>query len=144
MRECQVPDAEPTEKTEDRRNHGPALERRNFNPGDRVFREGEAGDCAYLVESGLLEISKEADNDVIVIGTIGKGAMVGEMALINDTGRSATVRVIEHAVLAVIPRETFTERLEKVDPVIRQVLKLLSGRLRDQTIKTAKKAYVVR
>ncbi len=128
----------------DRRRHQPPLERCTFNPGDRVFREGETGDCAYLVESGRLEISKDVADDVVVIGTIGQGEMVGEMALIDDVVRSATVRVVEPSVLAVIPRETFSLRLEKIDPVIRQVLKLLSRRLRKQTSESARKATVVR
>ena len=139
-----VTDGKRTGEINDRRSYGPALERRSFNPGDRVFREGEVGDCAYLVESGRLEISKDVADDVVVIGTFGKGAMVGEMALIDDVPRSATVRVVEPSVLAVIPRGTFAQRLENVDPVILQVLKLLSGRLRDQTAAAARKAPVIR
>lgn len=133
-----------TEDFKDRRDYTPKLERQKFKPGERVFHEGEHANCAYIVETGVLEIFKQVDGEAVTVGTLGKGELFGEMALINDHPRTATVRVVQAATLAIIPRDVFLQRLEKIDPVIRRVLNVLSDRLRHQTDAVLRKTIVIR
>ena len=70
------------------------LERKTCQAGERFFKEGDEGNRAYVVQAGEVEIIKstgEEDKD-IVLGTIGKGGIFGEMALIDDKPRMASAR----------------------------------------------------
>lgn len=120
------------------------LERRTVAAGTRIFVEGDPGDCAYLVETGRIEISKKLDVDEMVLGVAGRGDMIGEMALLDNEPRMATARATEMSVLVVVPKENFERRLEKTDPVIRRVLMLILKRLRAKTTEAARKAPVIR
>jgi CRP-like cAMP-binding protein len=122
-----------------------SLERISLEPGTRIFHEGEPGDKAYLVMEGMVEISKKVGEDeTIVIATLGKGEIIGEMALIDDQPRAATARVAQFAHLMVITRDDMEARLARTDSVIRQLLKVFTNRLRAETSKTAERAPVIR
>ena len=56
------------------------LERITYRPGDLIFQEGSDGDCAYLVESGRVEISIIRENRRFKICELGEGELFGEMA----------------------------------------------------------------
>jgi len=66
------------------------------------------------------------------------------MALIDDEPRMATARATEATVLLVIPRDNFTKRLEGSDPILRRLLGILIGRVRDLTREVARRTTVVR
>ena len=81
------------------------LERVHFSKGDKIFREGEPGSCAYLIESGSVEISAMNHGAKITISTLGPGEIFGEMALIDNRRRSATATILEDAdMIALIVR----------------------------------------
>jgi voltage-gated potassium channel len=81
-----------------------ALEPRIFVPGERVFRIDEHGDALYLIHSGQVEILTR-DNQIIA--TLTDGAVFGEIALISDKPRTATVRAKTYCDLYVLPKEAF-------------------------------------
>jgi CRP-like cAMP-binding protein len=109
------------------------VERAQFSPGECVFREGEFAMCAYIVESGRVEVMKEALGGPILINTLGPGELFGEMALLGDTNRTATVNAVESTTLLVVNPTALTYKLEAADPVVRRLVKVLIARLRDQT-----------
>ncbi len=76
--------------------------------GSLVFREGDTGREFYLVVAGRVEVLK---NDS-AIATLGPGSTVGEMAMLDQPRRSATVQVAEHAEMLVISRESFFHLLK--------------------------------
>lgn len=122
-----------------------SLERISLEPGTRLFREGEPGDKAYLIMDGMIEISKKVGEDeTAVIAALGKGEIIGEMALIDDQPRAATARVSQHAQLMVITRDDMEARLAKTDPVVRQLLKTFVNRLRSVTSKAAERTPIIR
>ncbi|MGE4529047.1 MAG: Crp/Fnr family transcriptional regulator [Rhodospirillaceae bacterium] len=97
-----------------------------------LFREGQEGDFAYLVQNGTVEIYKViADGSERRLGLITEGGIFGEMALIDDQPRMANARTVEACTLVVINRMMFEERLHKVDPFIRGLLNMLVRNLRD-------------
>jgi len=69
-----------------------------FGPGDVVFRQGDQGDRLYIVKSGVLEIlSQPVDApEPQPIAYLGTGEVLGELALLTGSPRSATVRSPEH------------------------------------------------
>ena len=121
------------------------MEKVDMEPGTRIFREGEPGDKAYLIIDGMVEISKRvADSETSVIAALGKGEIIGEMALIDDMPRAATARAMQPTKLLVINRDDLTARLARTDPVVRQLLKVFVNRLRAETRKAAERAPVIR
>lgn len=90
--------------------------------GDLVFQEGDEADCAYIVEEGLLEISRSWNGADVIIGTASANEIVGEMALIDKEPRSATARAIRDTTLLVVPRTHFEWLLEDTNPVVRRLL----------------------
>lgn len=97
-------------------------ERITIRRGEILFREGDAADCAYIVEDGLLEISRASRGADVIIGTASSNELVGEMALIDKTPRSATARAIHDTTLLVVPRAHFECLLEDTNPVVRRLL----------------------
>lgn len=112
--------------------------------GQRLFHEGEPGDRAYLIMSGKVEISKKVRDDEVVIALVGKGEIVGEMALVDDKPRMATARAVEPSLLVVVTRESFRRKLDALDPVTGHLFKKFVGIIRDQASELASLAKVVR
>lgn len=72
---------------------GMVLKERDYQPGDWICREGEPGDGCFFIGDGEVEIIKRAANQSqAVIGRAGKHATVGQISLIDDGPRSASVR----------------------------------------------------
>ncbi len=82
--------------------------------GEVLFRQDEAGDCAYLVVSGRVRVAlADAGGGERVIGEISSGELVGEQAILLDTPRSATVYAGRDTDLARIPRDVFNELVQR-------------------------------
>lgn len=111
-------------------NQNSILERRAFGPGQMIFTEGKSGDCAYIVQDGHVEIFRNVDGKDVVIGTLGKGAIFGEMALLDDSPRMASARATDTTTLIVVNHMTFDEKLKKTDPFIRGLLNILADAAR--------------
>lgn len=108
------------------------LERRHFKPGEMIFAQGEAGEDAYIVEKGRIEIAKGNGKAEIVIGVVDPGALVGEMALIDSSPRMATARAMTATTCIVIPKKVFDRTLRDSSPVLRVVLTTMMQRLRKE------------
>lgn len=67
---------------------------RHVSAGEYFYRQGDPGNCLYILESGLVEIIKELDHQVHQLCTIKASGCFGELALINVANRSASARAI--------------------------------------------------
>jgi len=101
------------------------LERRTLKGGETVFREGEAGSSAYVVQSGEIVIIRTIDGEEVELGTIGVGGIFGEMALIDDKPRMATAKVKNGATVVTISKAMYQEKLKTTDPFIRALLRIM-------------------
>jgi CRP/FNR family cyclic AMP-dependent transcriptional regulator len=101
------------------------IERRSFKDGETVFREGEVGSTAFLVQSGDVEISRMVDDEVKVLGSIGTNGIFGEMALIDEKPRMATAKVKGGAIIMTITKMMYERKLKSTDPFIRALLRIL-------------------
>lgn len=95
-----------------------------------VFKEGDIGDCAYLINKGKVEISVQRGDDRIVLAHRVPTEVFGEMAIIDSMPRSATAIAVQASSLVVITREQLMRRIEETDPVARLCLKLVLERFR--------------
>lgn len=105
------------------------LERRAVPKGTVVIREGESGNCAFLVQSGKVRVFVHHGDKDIDLAKLGPGQIFGEMALVFDEKRSATVEALEDSVLVVITRQTLDEKLRKSDPTVRAIVPMLMKRI---------------
>lgn len=102
-----------------------AQHRIELRAGEVLFREGDAPDCAYLVEAGVLSITTGPEQRRLA--EVRAGELLGEMAVIDRSPRTATATAMVTCVLVPITPEQIAERLLNTDPVVRA---LLEGQLR--------------
>lgn len=100
--------------------------------GTTIFEQGQPGDEAYLITHGSVNITRRFDaaDKTINLGRLDSGAMFGEMTLIDDTPRSATATAAGNTELIVINRRTFWEKVHENPEYMRDLMKILSDRLR--------------
>jgi EAL domain-containing protein (putative c-di-GMP-specific phosphodiesterase class I) len=100
--------------------------------GETILSQGDEGHSAYIIESGSVEILVEKDRGLVQsLGTRGEGTIIGEMALIDNQARTATIKAIEDCQLLEISREDFNRRIENADPVIQMMTQVIVSRYRD-------------
>jgi len=106
------------------------VEQRDYKKGTFVFKEGDVGECAFLISEGEVEILKTIDQREVVLGIVKNAGMFGEMALISNKPRMAAARVRKDAKLMIITPKLFEGRLEKLDPFSRALIEVLSNHIR--------------
>ena len=102
-------------------------------PGQVLFEEGEEGKAAYLVLDGVLEVSRILGDEARHLATLGRGEIVGEMALIDHQPRMASVKAVTAAKLMCISEKSLSDRMSKLaenDQVLHFLLKTVVRRLR--------------
>lgn len=102
----------------------------HFTINEIIFREGDSADCAYLIEKGRLLIYLEHDGSEVPLRILGGGEVFGEMALIDNSTRSASCRALSDGKLVVVTKEQLLDRVQMADPVVRLLMKVLFERLR--------------
>ena len=106
--------------------------RRTFKAGEVIFRQGDAATGeAYLVHAGKVEVRKRIDGAERLLRTLGKGDLLGEVALFRDAPHSATAVATERVTLLVIPADRL-EEMVRANPalamaLIRQLARMAAG-----------------
>ena len=102
-----------------------------FPPGSVLIEEGTIGEFFYILEKGTVLVTKQLGEMELIIARRGPGTFLGEMALIEDTVRSATVRAETHVRALRISREGFEHMLSSSFLVALDVIREMSRRLRE-------------
>ena len=86
-----------------------AMEEKRFKPGENVITQGDKGDCLYFVESGNLECYKQFSKgeEPVLVKKYEPGDSFGELALLYNAPRAATIRTVNDVITWVLDRETF-------------------------------------
>ncbi|MCH9779718.1 MAG: cyclic nucleotide-binding domain-containing protein [Alphaproteobacteria bacterium] len=106
------------------------LDRRSYKPGDVIMHEGELATGAFLIQQGKVEVYTSVGNERFHLAYAGKEEVVGEMGLINDAPRSASVVAVEPTICVHVDRPTFEGKIRDADPFVRALMRILSSRLR--------------
>ncbi len=106
------------------------LDRQTFGAGDRIFTEGERASVAYIVQDGLVALSKQRDEQEVELDKVEANGIFGEVALIDDMPRMVSATAIEPTTVIVITRYVFKEKLESSDPFIRGLLNMFAANTR--------------
>jgi predicted acylesterase/phospholipase RssA len=107
---------------------GQARERR-LAAGEWLFRQGDPADSLFFVSSGRLEVLHEAGGDTSVITVLGRGAAVGELAVLTGSGRSRSVRAVRDCELVSIDKAAFEALLQCVPELALRLTRALAGQL---------------
>ncbi|MBI5630151.1 MAG: cyclic nucleotide-binding domain-containing protein [Elusimicrobia bacterium] len=96
-----------------------------------VVRQGEGGRCCYLIKSGSVEALQESpEGTARKLATLGTGSIFGEMALLSESPRSATVRTLEPCELLILHREDLLKAMGESADVAVQLMETVSLRQR--------------
>src|ERR1044071_1200266 len=110
--------------------------RRVFEAGRNVMTIEQPGEGVYIIFYGTVKIHIEQGERDVILAILGTGDMLGEMSLIDSVGRSASAVTLENSLLLWMDKITFNYMLDNFTPVARNLVKILSARVRlsDQLI----------
>ncbi|MEH3144632.1 MAG: cyclic nucleotide-binding domain-containing protein [Methylobacterium frigidaeris] len=104
-------------------------ERVHFAPGQRFFDQGDAADAAYLMLEGEAAVTLDGPQGAIRVAVLGANALVGEMGILADQPRSATVTAVGPTTALRIDRRVFLELLSQFPQIAIAVMRELAHRL---------------
>lgn len=101
------------------------IKKQHFEPGDVIFHQGDLGDSVYVIEQGDCEVLKEDNGAVKTLATLHAGDYFGEMALLSDKTRNATIQARTAMEVLLIPKRDF-DTLRRSVPAFGEVFKELA------------------
>ena len=107
---------------------------RTYEPGEKVFIEGSPGSTMFVVLDGNIEIQVGGKT----LEEAGRGAIIGEMSLIDSSPRSATVVAKDFCLMAQVDQSQFLVLMEKIPAFALSVMKTLVSRLRNMDVMITK------
>ena len=106
--------------------------------GEIIRREGDEGKSMFVIQSGIVEISKNLNGGEIVLRTMKKGEIFGEIALFDRMARSATVKALGEAIVLRVDKQGFFAKACKDPTLTFNILEGMSKRIRDLTRELSK------
>ncbi len=101
-----------------------------FSEGDLIIPEGSSHREAYIIEKGRVEVSQRNEKgEKVVLAIRGENEVIGEMALIAGTTRSATVTALEYCEVSVLSHERF-QKLSASNPGVKAIKKIMQDRIK--------------
>ena len=106
-----------------------------YQPGDAIFHQGEIGDCAYFIQAGEVEVSREDSNNgsTTVLARLSQGQYFGEVALLSNAPRNATVRAVAPTKVAVLGKANFLTMFNVMPSAHQDILKTIQQRAMKQS-----------
>ena len=104
-------------------------ERVGFDPGKRLVQQGDTADAAYLIIDGHAEVILETPAGPVVVATIGANETVGEMGILGDVPRNATVRAKDRVIVLRISKEPFMRMVREFPTMAVSIMRELAQRV---------------
>ncbi len=101
-----------------------------YPKGKVLFKQGDKGTAAYIVNSGAIGLYREAQGRKIPLATVRKGELFGEMAAVDNSPRMATAFTLEESSLMVISVDMMMDKMRKADGFIRALISMMMSNLR--------------
>ncbi|HYM54921.1 MAG TPA: cyclic nucleotide-binding domain-containing protein, partial [Solirubrobacteraceae bacterium] len=115
---------------------------RRFEPGQAVFREGDASDTCYIVREGHARaIRTHGDGRTITLATFGPGDIFGELAMFEDERRSATVEAIEPTSVVAVLGPDMRRLLSEHPGIATRLVIALGRRLREMNERLSRQSF---
>lgn len=113
-----------------------AVQPASLAAGARLFRQGEAGDAAFVIESGAIEIYTEGPGGEVSVATLGPGQVLGELSLLDGSPRSASARAKEATTLFRLDKQEFDFLRQNLRPAAYKLIRSMSVTLCDRLRET--------
>jgi CRP-like cAMP-binding protein len=104
-------------------------ERVGFDPGKRLVQQGDPADAAYLIIDGHAEVILETPAGPVVVATLGANETVGEMGILGDVPRNATVRAKDRVIVLRISKDPFMRMVREFPNMAVSIMRELAQRL---------------
>ena len=118
------------------------VEIEQYQAGDTIFSEGDAGDAWFVLYRGAVEVLKHGATGEKKITDLGPQACFGEISILDGSPRSASIHATEDSVVFRVPRDAFAELVESDHLVAYKLLQhmavLLAERQRETTLRLSK------
>ena len=109
-----------------------------YEPGEMCMTHGEKGTTAILIESGEVEVLIDKDDQIIPIARIGKGNLIGEIGLVTNERRTASIMARTPTSCIAFDRESFLEMMSRKPNLMLDMFKVFSKRLQASNNELAK------
>ena len=100
-----------------------------FQPGEVIFKEGEPGDCMFVIQEGKVEVFLERIGQEVPLNLLREGDFLGEMALFNGGARSVSARSKETSRLLTVDRKNFLRRIKEDPTIAFRLVQMLTHRV---------------
>lgn len=102
-----------------------------YHDGEIVFRQGDVGDCLYVVQDGEVEVIDESGGQETLLRVAGRNELFGEMAVFEREKRSATIRARGEARILTIDKKNFLRRINEDPSLAFNLVQRMSRRVRE-------------
>lgn len=103
---------------------------KTYMPGETIVVQGDVGDCMFVIQEGEADVLREENGVETLVDTMQAGDIFGEMAILEHTVRSATVRAASTVRALTIDRRTFLRRIQEDPSLAMSVLDVMCHRVR--------------
>ncbi len=104
-------------------------QRLTFNADESLFHQGDIGDAAYIIIDGNADVVVDTPNGPITVAQLGKNAFVGEIAILCDVPRTATVTATSELTTICISKELFFQLVGQFPQMAIEIMRELAHRL---------------
>lgn len=111
---------------------------KEYEKGEIIFRQGDTGNCMYVIQSGEVEALAESDGHELRLRTMGPNEFFGEMALFEQAQRTATIRTTKTTRLLTIDKKNFLGGIHEDPSLAFRIVETMSHRIRDLTERLAR------
>ena len=113
-------------------------ERVSFEPGQILFNQGDSGDAAFIIIEGEAEVLADSGRGMVAVARVGRNEFVGEIAILCDVPRTATVRAVSRVVTLRISKTLFFKLVREFPVMAVAIMRELAHRLEDTTVRLRK------
>jgi CRP-like cAMP-binding protein len=104
---------------------------KSYGDGEIITRQGEVGDCMYVIQQGQVQVLVENDGVETPLRIAKEGEFMGEMAIFDRKERSATLRAVGEARLLTVDKKNFLKRIHRDPSLAFRLVQTMSQRVRD-------------
>ena len=104
---------------------------KEYEDGEVIVRQGEVGDCMFVIQKGKVEVISEENGEEIRLAVREEGEFFGEMAIFDRDVRSATVRAMGQARVLTVDKKNFMRRVHEDPSLAFRLVETMSRRLRE-------------
>jgi CRP-like cAMP-binding protein len=110
---------------------------KKYEQGEVIFRQGDSGDCMFVIQTGEVEALAESDGHEMRLRTMGPNEFFGEMALFEKEVRTATIRATKPTRVLTIDKKNFLGGIHEDPSLAFRIVQTMSHRIRDLTDRLA-------